>query len=60
MDMWMKVVSAIFLGLMIVVLLPRAKAMLENSPKPEVGDWRGALLPIAGVIVFVVLLMALV
>ncbi|HMM74981.1 MAG TPA: hypothetical protein PJ986_04685 [Gammaproteobacteria bacterium] len=54
----MKIGSAVFLGLMIAFLLPRAKAMMENSPEAKPGDWTGALIPIFGVLGFVLLLMS--
>ncbi len=57
---WMKIGSAVLLGLMLVFLLPRAKAMLDGSPKAQAGDWHAALVPILAVVAFVVLLMALV
>ncbi|MSR15406.1 MAG: hypothetical protein EXR86_12750 [Gammaproteobacteria bacterium] len=60
MEMWMKILSALFLGLMLIALLPRAKAMMETSPNAGPGDWRSALLPIAAVIGFVIFLMAVV
>lgn len=34
--------------------------MLKHSPKAEAGDWQAALLPLAGVIAFIVLLVWLV
>lgn len=60
MDLWMKVLSAVALGAMFAALLPRAKTMLERSPQAGPGDWRSALLPIAGVVALVAILMALV
>ncbi len=57
---WMKIGSAVFLGLMIAMLLPRAKAMMEHSPQAKPGDWTGALIPIFGVLGFVLLLMSFV
>ncbi len=56
----MKIASAVFLGLMIAFLIPRAKDMLQNSPQAKPGDWTGALIPIFGVIGFVLLLMSFV
>lgn len=53
---WLKISSAIFLVLLLVFLLPRAKHMLSNSPKAESGDWQAVLLPLAGVVGFIVLL----
>ena len=53
---WLKISSAIFLILLLVFLLPSAKHMLTNSPKPEKGDWQAVLLPLIGVVGFIVLL----
>ncbi len=53
---WMQISSAIFLILMLIFLLPRAKHMFNNSPKAESGDWQAAIIPILGVIGFVGLL----
>ena len=55
-----QIASAIFLVLMLVFLFPRAKQMFTNSPKAESGDWNAALLLLAGVIGFVMLLIWLV
>jgi hypothetical protein len=60
MELWMKIASALFLGLLLVMLLPRTKAMLESSPNAGPGDWRSALLPIACVVAFVIFLMMIV
>lgn len=57
---WMKIGSALVLGLMLVVLFPRAKQMLTQSPKGSGDDWRGFLIPIALVVGFVVLLIMMV
>jgi len=56
----MQIASAIFLVLMLVFLFPRAKQMFFNSPKAESGDWGAVLLPLLGVIGFVILLISLV
>lgn len=60
METWMKVVSAIALGLMLVFLLPRARQMAKESPKAQAGDWQAVLLPLGLVAVLVLLLMHLV
>ena len=57
MENWMKVVSAVALGMMLVFLIPRAKQMLANSPAAQAGDWHAALIPVALVVLFVILLM---
>lgn len=60
MDMWMKILSAALIVMMLVFLFPRAKQMLQDSPKGSSEDWMAALIPIALVIGFVVLLMVVV
>jgi len=57
---WMKILAAIGLGAMIIYLLPRARAMIEASAQAENKDWKGFLLPLAGVILFVIFLVAIV
>ncbi len=57
---WLKLGSALVLGLMLVVLFPRAKQMLTQSPKGSGDDWRAFLIPIALVAGFVVLLITIV
>ncbi len=57
---WMKIGSAILLGLMLVFLLPRAKQMVANSPDAQAGDWSSALLALAGVALFVLVLVSVV
>lgn len=58
--MWMKIGWAILLGIMIIWLFPRAKHMLKHSPKGDSSDWRSAILPLIGVVLFVILLIAIV
>ncbi len=51
------------LGIAAVVILflfwPGAKKMLEQSQQAENPDWKGALLPIGVVVLFVIVLIAL-
>ena len=60
MEMWMKIGYAIAIGLMIIVLFPRASQMLKESPKASSSDWKSVLIPIIAVILFVILLIKLV
>ena len=60
MDLWMKIGTAALLVMMLIVLVPRAKQMLKESPKGSTSDWTSALIPIGAVILFVLLLMQLV
>ena len=60
MDLWLKIGSALLLIAMLAVIWPRAKHMLENSPKGSSDDWRTFILIVAGVALFVLLLIQLV
>jgi hypothetical protein len=60
MDLWMKILSAVLLVMMLVFLLPRAKQMINDSPKGSSQDWMAAMIPLALVAGFVILLIALV
>jgi hypothetical protein len=57
---WLKIGSALFLLAMIIFLFPRAKHAIENSPKASLQEWMGYIVPMAAVILFVILLIALV
>jgi hypothetical protein len=57
---WQKIIWAILIGMMIIFLLPRAKAMLSESKQAEPGAWSSAILPLAMVAGFVVLLIMMV
>ncbi|MEM7252021.1 MAG: hypothetical protein AAF493_11395 [Pseudomonadota bacterium] len=57
---WMSIVAAILLGMMVIFLLPRAKQMLKESPKASYNEWLNALIPIALVALFIVILMQMV
>ena len=57
---WLKIASGIFLIAMFFMILPSAKKMVQNSPKGSSSDWMGYILPMAAVVLFIVLLIALV
>lgn len=57
---WLKIMSAVFLLGMIVLIFPRAKQMLQNSPKAGKGDWQSFLLPLIAVAIFIFLLVKMV
>jgi hypothetical protein len=57
---WLKIGSALFMGAMVIYLFPRAKHAIENSPKGSMKDWMGYVLPMAAVVLFIILLIALV
>lgn len=56
----MKITYALGLGMMLVFLWPRAKAMITHSPKAEKGDWRSVMLPLLAVIAFIIFLIQMV
>jgi hypothetical protein len=56
---WEKIIWALLLLAMILLLWPRAKQMMAASQAAE-RDWPGVLLPILGVIGFVLLLVMLI
>lgn len=56
----LKILSALLLLAMLVMLVPRARQMLQQSRPAEAGDWQAFLLPLVAVGLFIVLLMKLV
>ena len=60
MDLWMKIGSAALLIIMLVILFPRARQMMKESPKGTPAQWMSFLVPIGIVVVFVLLLMQMV
>ena len=56
----MKIGSAILIVMMIVFIWPSARHWLKSSPKGDAQQWISALIPLALVVGFVVLLVALV
>ncbi len=57
---WLKIASAVLLVAMFFFILPSAKRMVKNSPKGSASDWMGFIVPMAVVILFIILLIALV
>jgi hypothetical protein len=60
MELWMKIGSAILLVIMLIVIFPRARQMIAESPKGSGKEWLSALIPLALVAAFVVLLVMMV
>ena len=60
MELWMKIGSAALLVVMLVILFPRARQMMKESPKGTTAQWVSFLVPIGIVVVFVLLLMQIV
>jgi hypothetical protein len=57
---WEKVLLGLLAVVLVVWLWPGLKASLERSPKTEGSDWKAVALPLAAVVLFVLLLIALV
>jgi hypothetical protein len=57
---WIKIGSALFMAAMLIYLFPRAKQTIENSPRGNMKDWMGFILPMGAVVLFIILLIALV
>lgn len=57
---WMNIVAALALGMMAIFIFPRMKRMLKESPEGSSSDWMSAMIPIALVGGFVVLLIMMV
>jgi hypothetical protein len=58
--LWIQIAVAAVLGMMLFFLFPAAKHWWTQGPRAAPGDWSGALLPLALVVGFVVLLVLLV
>ncbi len=57
---WLKIGSALLLIAMLFMIFPRARQAIKHAPKGTTKDWMGYILPLAVVILFVILLIALV
>ncbi len=58
-ETWEKVLAGILVLLVLLWMRPGLKAALERGRKAENRDWRGVLLPLAFVLLFVLLLISL-
>lgn len=55
-NMWMKIGSALLLGMMLMMIWPHAKQMIKESPKGSSAEWKSAIIPLVLVALFVILL----
>ena len=60
MELFLKIAAAAVLIMMLFFLWPAFKAWQENGPKAEKGDWQAVILPFAGVVGLVIVLIMLV
>lgn len=56
MELFLKIAAGAVLVMLLFYLWPAFKHWQEHGPKAEPGDWSAAALPLAGVVLFVVLL----
>lgn len=54
---WLQIGSAALMIGMLVLIYPRMKHAIKNSPKGTSEDWKGFLIPLVAVIAFVAFLM---
>ena len=57
---WTKIGTALLLGAMLVFIFPRMRHAMQHAPKGSFKDWMGYLIPLLGVIGFVILLIMMV
>lgn len=57
---WEAVLAGVGALLLLMFFVPGVREQLKNSPRGTAEDWKGLLLPIGLVVLFVVLLVALV
>ena len=60
MDLWMQIGSAVLLVAMLVIMIPRARQMLKESPEGTTSQWISFVIPVGIVVLFVLLLMQMV
>lgn len=57
---WVKIGSAVFLAAMLIFIFPRMRQAIKHSPKGTMQDWMGYIVPLIGVIAFVIVLIMMV
>jgi hypothetical protein len=60
MEVWLKIAFAVVLGIIVIRLWPAVNHMLKHGPKGTSDDWRSAIIALALVVGFVVLLILMV
>lgn len=55
-DMWLKLGSALLLGMMVILLWPRAKVAMQEGRKGSAAEWKSVIIPLLAVVGFVILL----
>mgnify|MGYP001814642474 CR=1 FL=1 len=60
MDLFLKILLAAIFVMLIVRMWPVARTWMENGPRAQKGDWNAAIVPLALVVGFVILLIVMV
>lgn len=60
MELFLKIALAVVLAMMLFRLWPAFKSWQQNGPKAQSGDWAAVVLPLAGVVGLVVILVLMV
>ena len=55
---WMQILGLVAGVMMLFFLWPAYKHWSQNSPKAEKGDWSAVVLPLGGVVLLILLLIA--
>lgn len=56
---WEKIGSAILLIGMLFFIYPRMRDAIKNGPKGTADDWKSLIIPIVGVVLFVIFLISM-
>ena len=59
-SIWLKIAAAVFMGFMIIRMIPVAKHWMEHGPKGSSKEWLNVSMLALGVVLFVVFLGSLV
>ena len=59
MAMWEQIILGMGAVLLLFLFWPGARAAMERSRQAENPDWKGALIPIGAVVVFIILLIVI-
>jgi hypothetical protein len=57
---WVSIGSAALMIAMLIFIFPRMRQAMKESPKGTSDDWKSFMIPLAGVIAFVVFLIMMV
>jgi cytochrome b561 len=56
---WINILAAVGIAVLLIFIGPSLWRMAKESPKGSAQDWLGFLLPVGGVVLFILLLIAM-